>query len=361
MSDSQSALQHNGQNNSQNNGQFFLNNIWYHAAPARDLKAGKMLALTINGQPVVLVRPQDCNAKPYALRDICPHRGIPLSDGQVLQDGQVECCYHGWQFNNEGKCTCIPSLVPEQEFEVGRIKVRHYPLVERYGQLWLWVGDKEADDSLLPQLPDLGTPKLVEALNFPCHIDHAVIGLMDPAHGPFVHQSWWWRSSRSIHQKAKAFAPSLLGFSMVRHKPSRNSKAYKILGGVPETEIRFQLPGIRIEHVVFGKHQLINLTCVTPVDEKNTRITHSIYWTAPWLTLLKPLLTPYVKAFLGQDKDVVVKQQRGLAYNPSLMLIKDADTMARWYMQLKNEYQRAQAEGRAFENPVEPQTLKWCS
>ncbi len=337
----------------------FLKNIWYHAAASSELKLGSMKALVIAGEPIVLVRPKD--QPPYALRDICPHRGIPLSDGRLVEKGEVECCYHGWRFNEAGGCTCIPSLVPEQDFQLERIKVKSYPLVERAGQLWIWLGEAAADESLLPELPDLGAPKLTEALDFPCLIDHAVIGLMDPAHGPFVHQSWWWRSARSIHPKAKAFAPAPYGFAMVRHTPSKNSKAYKLLGGVPETEIRFQLPGVRIEHVTFGKHQLINLTCVTPVDATHTRITHSIYWTAPWLSLLKPLLLPYVRAFLGQDKKVVVQQQRGLAYNPSLMLVKDADTMARWYYQLKAEYARAQDENRPFENPVQPQTLKWCS
>ena len=35
----------------------------------------------------------------------------------------------------------------------------------------------------------------------PCNVDHGIIGLMDPAHGPFVHQAWWWRSGASIHEK----------------------------------------------------------------------------------------------------------------------------------------------------------------
>ena len=38
-------------------------------------------------------------------------------------------------------------------------------------------------------------------------MDHGIIGLMDPAHGPFVHQAWWWRSAASIHEKTKKFEP----------------------------------------------------------------------------------------------------------------------------------------------------------
>ena len=102
-------------------------------------------------------------------------------------------------------------------------------------------------------------------------IDHAVVGLMDPAHGPFVHRAWWWRSRRSIHEKAKAFAPSPCGFTMSRHAPSSNSRAYRLLGGAPETEISFRLPSVRIEQIRAGRHAVANLTAITPIDDHDHR------------------------------------------------------------------------------------------
>jgi hypothetical protein len=57
----------------------------------------------------------------------------------------------------------------------------------------------------------------------------------------------------------------------------------------------------------------------------------------------------------------VVLQQQGLRHDPTLMLIKDADTQARWYYQLKNEYGRARAEARPFVNPVKDTVLRWRS
>jgi hypothetical protein len=65
--------------------------------------------------------------------------------------------------------------------------------------------------------------------------------------------------------------------------------------------------------------------------------------------------------FLGQDRDVVVKQREGLVHKPRLMLINDADTQARWWMRVKDEWIAAQAERRAFVNPLEPKTLRWRS
>jgi len=55
------------------------------------------------------------------------------------------------------------------------------------------------------------------------------------------------------------------------------------------------------------------------------------------------------------------KQRAGLRYKPVLALIDDADTQARWYYRLKQEYRRARAEERPFDNPVTPRTLRWRS
>jgi hypothetical protein len=164
-----------------------------------------------------------------------------------------------------------------------------------------------------------------------------------------------------VHEKAKAFEPSPYGFTMSRHTPSANSRAYRLLGGAPETEILFQLPSVRIEETRTARYAVANLTALTPVDDTTTLVNHCIYWRAPWLSLLKPLLRPYVRAFLRQDRDIMQRQSEGLRFAPVLALIDDADTQARWYYRLKAEYRRARAEGRPFANPVTARTLRWRS
>ena len=337
-----------------------LREMWYFALPGAALRRGRMVAKTLLGEPLLLCRGND--GAVFALRDICPHRGIPLSFGR-FDGSEVECCYHGWRFDGSGRCTAIPSLVPEQEFDISRIKVKSYPALERQGNIWVYFGDDPSAAPPVPVLPDIGerAPDIFERVSFPAAIDHAVIGLMDPAHGPFVHRAWWWRSSTSIHAKEKAFGPTPFGFAMLRHRPSSNSNAYRLLGGAPETEITFQLPSVRIEHIRAGRHALVNLTAVTPLSDSESEINHAIYWTVPWLKPLKPLLRPYVRAFLRQDRDIMVRQQKGLQHQPSLMLINDADTQAKWYHRLKQEYLRARTEQRPFVNPVKERVLRWRS
>jgi len=338
----------------------FLKNLWYFAQRGDLLKRGSMVAKTLLGEPVLLAR--DSDGVPFAIRDICPHRGIPLSVG-TFDGREVECCYHGWRFNREGHCTAIPSLVEGQKFNVDRVRVPHYPCREVQGNIWVYFGDESEDMIDPPEIPDIGTrvPNTAFTMTFPCHVDHAVVGLMDPAHGPFVHKAWWWRSRKSIHEKSKTFAPSERGFTMVRHPPSSNSAAYKLLGGSMTTEISFQLPSIRIEHIRAGRHVLCGLTAVTPVSETETELNHQIYWTQPWLTPLKPILKPLARKFLEQDRDIVTLQQEGLKHDPNLMLINDSDVQAKWYYQLKDAWAKSIAENQPFENPVEARELRWRS
>ena len=338
-----------------------LREAWYYAAPSRALRRGGMLARTMLGEPVLLGR--DRAGAVFALRNICPHRGMPLSAGSF--DGeQIECCYHGWRFTADGRCALIPSLADGQRFDLAGVGVACYPAREVQGNIWVFFG---TDPQAAPDVPaitgfaDSAAPQLVETMRFSAAIDHAVVGLMDPAHGPFVHSAWWWRSRRSAHEKAKAFAPAPWGFTMSPHTPSSNSRAYRLLGGAAETEITFRLPSVRVEEIRAGRYAVANLTALTPIDAQTTEVNHCIYWTAPWLSALRPLLRPYVRAFLRQDRDIMARQQEGLRFDPVLSFVDDADTQARWYYRLKEEYRRARAEGRPFANPVTARTLRWRS
>lgn len=342
----------------------FLRNLWYRAAAANSLGSGRLCRQVLLGEPVLIGRMRDGRA--FALRDICPHRGVPLSAGRVLAENTLECAYHGWRFASDGRCTAIPSLVDGQDFDPSRIRVRSYPLREQDGLLWVYMaasGRETAPPALdPPRIPlENAHPRFVETQRFGCAMDQAVVGLMDPAHGPFVHDAWYWRSRKSIHAKAKRFAPAPRGFTMVAHPPSSNSFAYRLLGGDVSTEIRFELPGIRFEHIRAGAKEVIGLTTCTPVDTETTEVTQTFYWNRDWLSLARPLFRPFARAFLAQDRSMVELQREGLKFNPPLMLIPDADVPAMWYQRLKKAWATSVANGEAFVNPVSETTLKWRS
>jgi phenylpropionate dioxygenase-like ring-hydroxylating dioxygenase large terminal subunit len=320
------------------------------------------------GEPIVLGRL--AGGEVFALRDICPHRGIPLRHGWI-EGYNIVCCYHGWEFcSKTGKCQEIPALTGNNSLDVSRIRIRTYPCREIQGHIWVYIPadvKQEIDEFTLPPVPTIldlgkGEPGLTESLYFDCNIDQAVIGLMDPAHGPYVHTSWWWRSGpRQFRIKEKLYEPVPLGFRLVPYQMPASAKPYKLLGEQVSIEIIFQLPSLRTEILRGNRHTACLFTAITPIDENRCELHQSLYWTIPWMGIFRPILRWLTRQFLAQDRDVVIKQQEGLAYNPAMILIDDADTQAKWYFRLKQEYERSQQENRPFENPIEPRTLRWRS
>ena len=343
----------------------FVEDIWYFAGLKSEFKNGQMSHKTIAGHPIVVGRGQ--NGKIFALRDICPHRAAPLSAGEILDDGTVQCPYHGWRYNQQdGGCTHIPAICSGQKDPAGGIKVRTYP-VREYGQLiWVWIAGAtktNAAPDIDPPHWDMADkkPLFIERLTLNCHVDHAVIGLMDPAHVSFLHRQWWWRTGGSLHEKEKRFEPRERGWAMAAHTPSSNSLGYKLLGGKPITEIAFRLPGVRTEEIQVGEKRLLSFTAVVPVDENNTEITQVFFNDFAVVKLLKPIIKKGASIFLNQDGDIIKLQAECLKHDPRLMLIDDADRQAKWYYMLKKEWAKSQAEGRAFVNPVKTTTLRWRS
>jgi phenylpropionate dioxygenase-like ring-hydroxylating dioxygenase large terminal subunit len=333
----------------------FIFGDWYPALRTDTLREPR--TTTLLNIPLLIGRKRDNSL--FALRDLCPHRGIPLSAGWFNGD-TVQCKYHGWRFEPcSGRCEEIPSLTSHDTLEPTKIFANAFPVVERDGYAWVYVpalgaGRINTDDPALPPIPEL--PKFSKhfrtshlSADLPCNVDHGIIGLMDPAHGPFVHQAWWWRSAASIHEKTKKFEPINSsdgdhdGFRMSPHAPSSNSAPYKLLGR-PVTTIDFTLPNRRIETIVAENPRdkskpprwFSSLTTVTPITPSTCRIDVVAAWNIGYYV---PFVTSLVRffgaRFVGQDQQTMVEQARGLRSNPGLMLIDDADKPAKWYFALK--------------------------
>lgn len=344
----------------------YLKNLWYLAFHGSGLKRGKLRSKEILGEKIVFGR--DGNGKPFALRDNCPHRGVPLSEGWF--DGQtIQCCYHGWEFGTNGNCKNIPAIAPGSTIDFSKIKVFQYPVREINDTIWVYIPEKKLHHTMEPNVepPNLllePSKKFlhVESVVLPANIDHAVIGLIDPAHVTFVHQSWYWRSAKKLKLKEKNFEPTPLGFKMVRHAPSTNSKGYSILKGGTSTEITFEIPGNRYEHIRVGeKHEIVSITTLTPLNEGATELNHIFYSTLPATKWLWWPLKRLGKKFIGQDLDVFIKLGEGLKSNPTLMLIGEPDAQAKWYFEIKRLWQKAQQENVPFVNPIHSEKLHWVT
>jgi phenylpropionate dioxygenase-like ring-hydroxylating dioxygenase large terminal subunit len=355
-----------------------LTGFWYRALPADRVHRNQLHQATLLEIPLVVGR--DRTGRPFALRDACPHRGMPLHCGKF--DGEsLECSYHGWTFDaHNGQCQLIPSLTPDQNVKVDRIYAGSYPCEEQDGFIWVYIPDpvplgagfsmrEEAPDRA-PQIEKFGDKYKLAYLtaDMPVSIDHGIIGLMDPAHGPFVHQAWWWRSRHSIHEKKKNFEPIPNGFRMSAHTPSSNSAPYKLLrlyaaADSITTTIDFVLPNLRTETIRAGKYWFSSLTTVTPITRNQCRIDVVAAWNIfRWLPFGPELLKLVFAKFVEQDRRTMELQAEGLKHNPHLMLIDDADRPAKWYFQLKAAHLEAKRTGSEMKHPMAGSvTLKWRS
>ena len=350
-------------------GRGFLTDAWYFLGLARDLKPGRMEGRELLGERVAVGRTRAGQA--FAISDICPHRAALLSAGRMRAEADggdsLQCPYHGWRFGPDGACKAIPSLADEESYDIGKIRVRRYPVVESQGMVFAWVSFDPRFSGEPPHPPPTwegvvgGAPKAVSSMVFDVHVDHANVMLVDPSHAPFVHAEWWWRSARSQQLKSKRFSPVGAGFVMERHPPSKNSRPYVLFGGEPLTEITFVLPGIRWEHIAVGRRQFLSLAFLTPLNETQTRMTQIIWSDHPMAFLVAPFIAYGAQKFLEQDRDLCRVQAQGLEHDPTFLWIDDADRQARWYVALKREWLEAQKQGRPFANPLEPATLTWRS
>ncbi len=351
-----------------------LRGFWYPSTLSERILRRGLITARLLDEPLAIGR--DAEGRAFALRDVCPHRGMPLSAGQF--DGKsVECSYHGWRFAaHTGQCLEVPSITEDSKLKVERIYCGSYPCEERDGYVWVYVpeftgrgpdlgGEKPPDAPRLETFSKRYKIMRLEA-DLPSNVDHGIIGLMDPAHGPFVHQSWWWRTRRSIQVKEKIFEPIPFGFRMQSHKPSNNSGAYKLLRIYKEpitTTIDFYLPNHRTEVIRCGPYWFSSRTTVTPVTAERCRIDFCAAWNIlRWVPFVVPIFRVFAKTFVGQDQRTMEEQAVGLKNHPSLMLIDDADRPARWYFQLKKALLESRRTGQPFEHPMQgPTTLRWRS
>jgi len=162
----------------------FPTNAWYAAAASQEV-GRTLLARTLLEQGIVLFRTE--GGAPVALRDRCAHRFAPLSRGSLCGDA-VACPYHGMQYGADGRCVKVPG----QERVPPAAVVQSFPVIERYGLVFLWIGDPaKADPARLVDIAQYGAPGwgLSRGYSvFKASLANITDNLIDPAHTTFVHE-----------------------------------------------------------------------------------------------------------------------------------------------------------------------------
>lgn len=276
-----------------------LRRAWYVAGRARRLRRGPIRAL-VAGVPLVLFRSHSGVA---ALVDRCPHRGVPLSLGRV-QDGLLQCRYHGWRFDETGACRGIPASVSLRTGPAHDAEAR--PAVEQQG--FVWVCPAQEPPSERPhhfeRLDDPSYGKTLHEATMPAGLLATAENILDVPHTAYLHGGWFRREPRHIIRAVVTRDARAVQAEFQGERPPGGLLGRLLAPGAREVEHRdrFLLPAIaEVEYRLGNSHLLIS-SALTPVDEEHTRLTSVACLRLPWGSqLIASALTPVARRVLAQD------------------------------------------------------------
>jgi phenylpropionate dioxygenase-like ring-hydroxylating dioxygenase large terminal subunit len=183
-------------------------NQWYIILDAREVPQGKPVGVTRMGEKLVIWR--DPHGQVTCMRDLCPHRGVALSVGQ-LKGECIECPFHGFLYDTSGRCRLIPANGREAE-PPKAFQIYTYPTREAHGFIYIWWGDPREVYPELPFFDSIVEEKYSYATlrdHWATHYSRAIENQLDVVHLPFVHHNTigrqphrvtgrWFKSSHAM-------------------------------------------------------------------------------------------------------------------------------------------------------------------
>ena len=285
---------------------------WYVACESTELKH-KPMAATILGIPLVLFRNERGEAG--ALLDRCPHRNIPLSEGEV-EGSVLRCAYHGWEFNTRGHCLLIPGLKGESNTK-GHAATA-YPVREQDGYVWVYTNaekEPECEPFKIPHYGDDRYTHVRQMVEAPGTLHATIENALDVPHTSFLHKGLFRGTGKrnDIEVVVKRWADRVEAEYI--GEPAPRGIAARIAapsGGEVIHFDRFLMPSIAQVEYELGdgdSHFVINSLC-TPIEDFKTRIYAHISFrlgkVPGWI--VRPVLDPIGKKIFAQDAEVLAKQ-----------------------------------------------------
>ena len=253
-----------------------LRRYWHPVGLAADA-SDTPRKVRVLGEDLVLFR--DREGRPGLVYPHCAHRGASLYYGRVEARG-IRCCYHGWLFDVTGHCLEQP-CEPEGGRARGRIRQPWYPLEERYGLVWAYLGPPEKKP-VLPRYDALERLDEGETLEtndasiggggppvIPCNWLQHYENLVDPFHVVVLHSTF----SGTQFVDAMAVMPEVtwdtveLGVRTTSLRKMPDGRTFRRLSQAAIPTLRV-IPSPRV-----GKYGRVeSIGWVLPIDDHSFRI-----------------------------------------------------------------------------------------
>lgn len=289
-----------------------IRNQWYVVLQSRELKKGKVLGMTRMGEKMVFWR--DASGQPVCQADFCPHRGVALSIGCLVED-HIQCPFHGFEYDASGKCVLVPANGKSSE-PPKALKVVAYQARELHGYIYIWWGDEQQVYPELPWFDDLDdsftTSDLVD--HWTVDYSRAIENQLDVFHIPFVHADSIGRGNRTVADgplaELKEDTLEIWVYSRVDDGVSTAKKASILVKPARPPFLKFRFPHLWMNRI----SEDVRITVFfTPVDNENCLIylrSHQRFLKVPILRqLVAWTFNPANRHILNQDKRVVLTQR----------------------------------------------------
>jgi phenylpropionate dioxygenase-like ring-hydroxylating dioxygenase large terminal subunit len=284
---------------------------WYPVCRSRELRR-RPLAVTLFSTPLVLYRDGKSGA-PAALLDRCPHRNVPLSLGNV-RGSQLQCAYHGWEFDAKGECCAIPGLVGEvRSHERG---VASFAVRESQGFAWVYGRENTLpahEPFLFPHAGERGYTSAADVLDVKASLHAVAENALDVPHTAFLHGGLFRNQTRArreieviVRRSSDRVEAEYVGES---RPPGVVAKFLAPRGGEVIHFDRFILPSIAQVEYRLGDSHLCISAALSPVEDYLTRLFVMFTFRLPVPgALVKPFLRPFALRVFKQDAAMLARQ-----------------------------------------------------
>ena len=286
---------------------------WYVICTSAELVAGAPpLERSLYGAPIAVWR--SASGQAAAVRDRCTHRGVPLSAGKVCGE-YLQCSYHGWAYDTDGRCQRVPSLLGEADRQSRSVPA--YPVREQQGMVWIW-GDPEAaptgEPYTFPWADRPGYLTVRQQLRAQASLHAVAENALDVPHTAILHGGLFRKDSPERNKITAVLERTDAGVSCeYKGEPRPEGLVARILspsGGVVIHFDRFHMPCVvEVEYSLGEENHIINAAALTPVGDHETLLyaVVSIRSRIPgWL--LRPVVQPLALRIFDQDAKVLLRQ-----------------------------------------------------